>query len=150
VGQVGSAALPMCFNRRPAYKDGLLLVGDSGGMVSPFNGEGIAYAMEAGSFAADAIQDAFARGVGTPAAERALHGYPARLRAEWGGYFRLGKTFASLVGHPEVMRLCTRYGLPRKTLMRFIMKLLAHLYDTADGDWMDRVITALTRAVPSI
>ena len=47
------------------------------------------------------------------------------------------------------MQVCTRYGLPRKTLMRFTMKLLAHLYDTNDGDWMDKVITGLAKVVPS-
>jgi len=44
---VRGAALPMAFNRKPLYSRGVLLVGDSGGMVSPFNGEGIAYAMQA-------------------------------------------------------------------------------------------------------
>jgi hypothetical protein len=34
-------------------------------------------------------------------------------------------------------------------LMKFTMKLLAHLYDTTDGDWMDKTITALTKVVPS-
>ena len=149
VGPIGSAALPMSFNRQPAYTRGLLLVGDAGGMVSPFNGEGIAYAMEAAEMAADAIAQAHAEGPGTAAAEKALRGYPARLKDEWGGYFRLGQVFVSLIGHPEVMHVCTRYGLPRKTLMRFTMKLLAHLYDTTDGDWMDKVITGLTKVVPS-
>ena len=50
---VRGAALPMGFNRKPHYADGLLLVGDSGGMVNPFNGEGIAYAMESGELAAE-------------------------------------------------------------------------------------------------
>jgi len=45
VGPVLGAALPMSFNRQPAYTRGLLLVGDAGGMVSPFNGEGISYVM---------------------------------------------------------------------------------------------------------
>ena len=45
---VRGSALPMGFNRTPHYTRGLLLAGDSGGMVNPFNGEGIAYAMEAG------------------------------------------------------------------------------------------------------
>ncbi len=139
----------MSFNRQPDYTRGMLLVGDAGGMVSPFNGEGIAYAMEAAELAADAIAQAAAEGPGTPAAEKALRGYPARLKDEWGGYFRLGQVFVSLIGHPEVMRVCTRYGLPRKTLMRFTMKLLADLYDTTDGDWMDKVITGLTKVVPS-
>lgn len=149
VGGIASAALPMAFNRKPAYSRGLVLVGDSGGMVSPFNGEGIPYAMEAGEAAADAIARAHAEGVGTPAAERALAGYPATLRDEWGGYFRLGQVFVKLIEHPEVMRICVRYGLPRRALMRFTIKLLAHLYDTTEGDWMDRVIHSLSRVVPA-
>ena len=52
---VRGAALPMGFNRQPHYTRGLLLVGDSGGMVNPFNGEGIAYAMESGELAAEVI-----------------------------------------------------------------------------------------------
>ena len=37
IGEIRGAALPMGFNRKPAYGRGLLLVGDAGGMVSPFN-----------------------------------------------------------------------------------------------------------------
>ena len=99
--------------------------------------------------AADAIADAHGRGFGSRAAEMALTGYRSRLEAEWGGYYRLGQVFVALIERPEVMRLCTRYGLPRPTLMKFTMKLLAHLYDTTDGDWMDKTITAMTKVVPS-
>jgi flavin-dependent dehydrogenase len=105
--------------------------------------------MEAGEAAADAIAQAHAEGVGTSAAEKALAGYPVRLAQEWGGYFRLGQAFVQLIEHPEVMRVCVRYGLPRRTLMRFTIKLLAHLYDTREGDWMDRVIHSVSRVVPS-
>lgn len=149
IGGIGSAALPMSFNRQPAYARGLVLVGDAGGMVSPFNGEGIGYAMESAEMAADAITDAHFRGFGTASAERALQGYVARLKGEWGGYFRLGQVFVSLIEHPQVMHVCTKYGLPRPVLMRFTMKLLAHLYDTRDGDWMDKVLTTLTKVAPS-
>ena len=58
---VRGAALPMGFNRKPHYANGLLLVGDAGGMVNPFNGEGIAYAMESGVMAADVITQALSR-----------------------------------------------------------------------------------------
>lgn len=58
---IRGAALPMAFNRQPHYTKGLLLVGDAGGMVNPFNGEGIAYAMESGQIAADVIVQAHAR-----------------------------------------------------------------------------------------
>ena len=81
LGKIQGAALPMAFNRQPVYGRGLLLVGDSGGMVNPFNGEGIAYAMESAELAADAIAQAHARGAGTESAERALHGYRTQLKA---------------------------------------------------------------------
>jgi menaquinone-9 beta-reductase len=149
IGPILGAALPMSFNRQPAYTRGLVLVGDAGGMVSPFNGEGIPYAMESASMAADAISDAYFRGFGSPSAEHALRGYPIRLKDEWGGYFRLGQVFVSLIEHPQVMHLCTKYGLPRPVLMRFTMKLLSHLYDTRQGDWMDMVLTTLTKMAPS-
>ena len=57
----------MGFNRQPHYTRGMLLVGDSGGMVNPFNGEGIAYAMESGELAAETIVQALARPRARPA-----------------------------------------------------------------------------------
>ena len=59
--EVRGAALPMAFNRQPAYTRGLVLIGDAAGMVNPFNGEGIAYAMESGELAADAIAEEIGR-----------------------------------------------------------------------------------------
>jgi geranylgeranyl reductase family protein len=147
--KVMGAALPMGFNRTPHYTKGLLLVGDAGGMVNPFNGEGIAYAMESAELAADAIAEAHYRGVGTSTAERALQGYPAQLKADLGGYYTLGNVFVKLIGNPRVMSLCTKYGLPRKTLMRFTLKLLANLHDSRDGDAMDKIINALCRIAPA-
>ncbi len=61
VSPVRGAALPMGFNRKPHYANGMLLVGDAGGMVNPFNGEGIAYAMESGEMAADVVTQALSR-----------------------------------------------------------------------------------------
>lgn len=150
VGKVQGAALPMAFNRKPHYGRGLALVGDAGGMVNPFNGEGIAYAMEAAEYVSDALAEAFSRGVGTASAEKAMQAYPERLRASLGGYYRLGTIFVKLIGEPRIMYLCTRYGLPRKTLMQFVMKLLAHLTDERGGDAMDRIINALCKAAPSV
>ncbi|WP_152187532.1 geranylgeranyl reductase family protein [Georgenia satyanarayanai] len=148
VGELRSAALPMAFNRKPHYSQGMLLVGDSGGMVSPFNGEGIAYAMQSGRIAADVVSQALART--TPyAMEKALRTYPAILADELGGYFTMGQVFARLIERPEVMRACVKYGLPRPVLMRFVMKLLSDGFDRRDGDWMDRLIAALSRAVPA-
>jgi geranylgeranyl reductase family protein len=146
---VRGAALPMGFNRQPHYERGLLLVGDAGGMINPFNGEGIAYAMESAEIAASAMAEAHQRGPGSPAAERALESYPAKLKAELGGYYTLGRAFVKLIGHPAVMRICTTYGLPRRRLMRFTLKLLANLTDARDGDAMDKLINSLSRIAPA-
>jgi len=148
-GAILGAALPMGFNRTPQYKDGLVLIGDSAGLVNPFNGEGIAYAMESATLAADAVLQALGRGEG-PAREAALAAYPVAVSAQLGRYYRLGNTFSKLIGQPKIMATATKLGLPRKRLMYLVLKLLAGLYDTRDGDWADRVVTALTKAVPSV
>ncbi|WP_026284459.1 geranylgeranyl reductase family protein [Salinispora arenicola] len=148
-GPILGAALPMGFNRVPHYSRGALLVGDSGGMVNPFNGEGIAYAMESGELAAEIAVQALARPAGVER-ERALAAYPTELKARFGGYYRLGGIFVKLIGRPEIMRAATKYGLPHPMLMRFVLKLLANLTDPRDGDAMDRVINAMTKAAPAV
>jgi len=147
VGKIGGAALPMGFNRKPHYTRGVLLVGDSGGMVNPMNGEGIAYAMESGELAAASVVQA----LGRPAAdqERALQAYPAALDATYGGYYTLGRLFVRLIGNPQVMKQATRHGLPRPTLMRFVLKLMANLSDPRGGDASDRIINALSKVAPA-
>ena len=147
-GPVRGSALPMGFNRQPHYADGVLLVGDSGGMVNPMNGEGIAYALEAGAFAAEVAVQALARPEG-PLRERALDAYPAGLRQMWGGYFTLGRAFVKAIGNPAVMKLATRHGLPHPTLMKFTLKLLANLTDPRGGDAMDRLINGLAKVAPA-
>lgn len=148
-GAIQGAALPMGFNRVPHYVRGVMLVGDCGGMVNPFNGEGIAYAMESGELAAEIAAQALARPSGV-ARERALAHYPAELKARYGGYYRLGTIFVKLIGHPQVMRIATRHGLPHPTLMRFVLKLMANLTDPRGGDAMDRIINAMTKVAPAV
>ena len=147
VGPIRGAALPMGFNRKPHYDAGMLLVGDAGGMVNPFNGEGIAYAMESGELAADVVTQALARTT-QEGRESALHGYVTALDQRYGGYYTLGRVFVQAIGNPHVMRLAARYGLPRPTLMRFALKLLANLTDSSGGDAMDHLINWLSKVAP--
>ena len=145
---IRGAALPMCFNRQPLYDRGLLLVGDAGGMVNPFNGEGIAEAMEAGRHAAEVIASALARPT-LGEREAVLQSYPAVMKDSLGGYYMLGKQFATLIGKPEIMRLAVRYGLPRKALMRLLLKIMANLPQERGGRLDDHVINALSRMTPA-
>jgi geranylgeranyl reductase family protein len=144
---IRGAALPMGFNRKPHYTRGLLLVGDAGGMVNPFNGEGIAYAMESGELAARVIAQAKAR-TGTYERELALSDYPRILAETYGGYYTLGRMFVKVIGNPKVMKLATQRGLSHPMLMKFTLKLLANLTDPRGGDAMDRIINGIAKVTP--
>jgi geranylgeranyl reductase family protein len=152
VGEIRGAALPMGFNRTPHYSPGLLLLGDAGGMVSPFNGEGISYAMESARFAAEFIIDASSRSAssgGTYDADAHLSRYADYVRDQWGSHFTLGRAFAALIGKPAVMKLALRTGMPIPVLMRFVVRLLANLTDSSAKGLEDRVIRVLESLVPA-
>jgi geranylgeranyl reductase family protein len=148
VGPIRGAALPMGFNRTPHYSPGLMLLGDAGGMVSPFNGEGISYAMESARYAAEFIE----RAAGTNsrlAANHALSGYSGFVREQWGSHFTLGRVFAGLIGKPAVMKMALRTGMPLPALMHFVVRLMANLTDPGERGFEDRVIQLLERLVPA-
>jgi geranylgeranyl reductase family protein len=152
VGDIRGAALPMGFNRTPHYAPGMLLLGDAGGMVSPFNGEGISYAMESARFSAEFIVDASSRSsssAGTYDADAHLSRYADYVRGQWGSHFTLGRAFAALIGKSAVMKLALRTGMPIPVLMRFVVRLLANLTDPSAKGFEDRVIRVLESLVPA-
>ena len=144
---IRGAALPMGFNRTPQYHRGLLLAGDAAGMVNPFNGEGIAYAMESGEILARTITQALAR-ARRPETERVLAAYPDVLSQAYGGYYTLGRVFVKAIGRPGLMRFATRHGMSRPALMRFAIKLMANLTDPR-GDAADRLVNGLSKLAPN-
>lgn len=148
VGRIGGAGLPMGFNRTPHYRNGLLLLGDAGGMVSPFNGEGVAGAMESARLAAEHVVQALARPEG-PSRERVLQSYPRALAEAMGGYYQLGNLFAKAIGKPRIMRAATKYGLRIKPLIPLVYKGLSGCYDSSGGDVVDHLVSALSRLAPA-
>lgn len=143
-GRTLSGPLPMGLNRVPVAVPGMLLVGDAAGVVNPWNGEGIAYAMESGEMAAELLHEAIVND--RPAL---AHAYPARLRDAYGRYFSLGRLFVTMIGNPVVMRTLTDYGLPRAWLMRFALRVMGNLTDGPKGDMQDRLMYALERLAPA-
>lgn len=149
VGEIRGAALPMGFNRTPHYSPGLLLLGDAGGMVSPFNGEGISYAMESARYAAEFIERSLSGG---RLRDDVLAGYAPYIRDQWGSHFTLGRIFAGLIGKPAILRLALRTGMPIPVLMRFVVRMLANLTDTSATSTKgveDRLIAVLEKLVPA-
>jgi menaquinone-9 beta-reductase len=139
-----SAPLPMGASRHPPLYRGVLFVGDAAGLVNPFNGEGIDYAMESGRLAAETALAVLESGDRTR-----LTAYRLAVERRFGSYYAVGRLFVRLIGDPRFMKAATRYGLPRPTLMKLVLKLLANLYEPARGDTTDRVVRAMVRLAPS-
>jgi flavin-dependent dehydrogenase len=139
-----SAPLPMGASRHPPLYRGVLFVGDAAGLVNPFNGEGIDYAMESGRLAAETALAVLESGDRTR-----LAAYRSAVERRFGSYYAIGRLFVRLIGDPRFMTAATRYGLPRPTLMKLVLKLLANLYEPVRGDTTDRVVRAMVRLAPS-
>jgi geranylgeranyl reductase family protein len=139
-GRLLSGPLPMSFNRSPQAVPGMLLVGDAAGAVNPFNGEGIAYAMETGEIAAELVHESLIRN--RPGLAMS---YPTVLRKRYGRYFGIGRGFARAVGKPTIMGLATRFMLPRPVVMSFALRVMGNLSDGRDGDAQDRLFYLLQR-----
>lgn len=114
--------LPTGFSVRPKVGPTWLCVGDAAGSVNPFNGEGISVAYETGRFAADAVGEALTTGDGL-----ALRGYEARLDAEYALYFKVARAFVRAIGNPAVMRELTRVGFMSRSLMEWVLRIMANL-----------------------
>jgi menaquinone-9 beta-reductase len=142
-GPLLSGPIPMGINRRPLAVPGLLLVGDAGGVTNPFNGEGIAYAMETGQIAAELLADALARN--RPAIAQM---YPTLVQERYGRYFNAGNIWVRMIGNPRFMRAAVKYGFPRKRLMSFALRVMANLTDGKDGDLQDRLMHAMVSMAP--
>jgi geranylgeranyl reductase family protein len=99
-----------------------LVVGDAGGSINPFNGEGIGYAYETGRLAAEALDTALATGDGL-----ALQRYPERIDEIWGLYFKVARVFVKAIGNPAVMRELTRVGMHSQPLMEWVLRIMANL-----------------------
>jgi geranylgeranyl reductase family protein len=79
--------------------DGLLLAGDAAGLISPFTGEGISYALSSGKLAAEVIDEGLLEHTREPLD---LSAYAKRLATDHAGYFEAGRHSArrySLIWH---------------------------------------------------
>ena len=104
--------LPMGLAVGPHAGPNVVVVGDAGGSINPFNGEGIAYAYETGRLAAAFVGESLSGG--GPAA---LLAYEQHLADAYGPYYEVARAFVRVISHPEVMRLCVGGGLRSELLM---------------------------------
>jgi len=114
--------IPMAGSVNPKVGPTWAVVGDAGGSVNPFNGEGIDYAYETGRHVAGLLAEAIETGDGMY-----LQQYPKWLEAEYGLYFKVARLFAQIIGQPALMRELTRVGMRSRSLMDWVLRIMANL-----------------------
>jgi hypothetical protein len=57
----------------------------------------------------------------------ALARYPARLEEIYGLYWKVARAFVKAIGNPAVMRELTRVGMQSRTLMEWVLRIMANL-----------------------
>jgi menaquinone-9 beta-reductase len=124
----------------PPHGPGFLLVGDAAGMINPCNGEGIAYAYETGRIAGRHIDDALRYG-----SSRTLEGYTKEIREIYGPYYRLGRRFVKLIGHPLLMERLVSAGMRSQRVMDFALTVLANLEDSSAHNGQQKGLKLLKR-----
>ncbi len=138
--------LPMGGSIEPKVGPTWIVVGDAGGSINPFNGEGIDYAYETGRLAASLLSEALESGSAIP-----LQRYPEILDAEYGRYFKVARLFVRLIGRPALMRELTRVGMQSKTMMEWVLRIMANLMRddrTGPAEAIYKTAAAAARFVP--
>ncbi|GAC1538923.1 MAG: geranylgeranyl reductase family protein [Acidimicrobiales bacterium] len=138
--------LPMGLSVGPHAGPTYLVVGDAGGSINPFNGEGIAYAYETGRMAADAVHEALATNNGL-----ALQGYEKRIQDTYGLYFKVARAFVKIIGHPELMRALVSTGMRSRTLMEWVLRIMANLLrpdELGPAEAAYKMVAAIARIAP--
>jgi menaquinone-9 beta-reductase len=138
--------LPTGSSVEPRVGPTFLVVGDAAGSVNPFNGEGISVAYETGRLAADAVDLALATADGL-----ALRTYEVRLDEVYGLYFKVARAFVRAIGNPSVMRELTRVGMHSRTLMEWVLRIMANLLrpdEVGPAEAAYRAVAALVRLAP--
>jgi len=114
--------LPMGLAVGPRTGANTLVVGDAGGLINPFNGEGIAYGYETGRLAASFLGEALSGG-----GSQSMAAYERRLDEDYGTYYRVGRAFVRLVSDPRRMRLCVSSGMHSRWFMAQLLRIMANL-----------------------
>jgi geranylgeranyl reductase family protein len=147
LGAPTGGRLPMAGSVDPKVGPSWIVVGDAAGSINPFNGEGIDYAYETARVAASLLDEALRTG-----SALALSRYPRLLEDEYGLYFRVAALFANVIGQPALMRELTRVGMHSRSLMEWVLRIMANLLrddERGPAEAAYRSVAAMVRLVPA-
>lgn len=106
---------------------GLLAAGDAGGMITPYSGEGIAYALEAAELAAGAILD-------ERAPSEVLRRYSSALHDEYGFHFASALRIMKAMRRPVLAGAAAGIGFRSTRLLRAGVRVMAYLIEDSSSD----------------
>jgi geranylgeranyl reductase family protein len=138
--------LPMSFSVGPRSGPTFLVTGDAGGAINPFNGEGIAYAYETGRIAAECVGAALSTGNALE-----LQRYEQRLKDDYELYYKVARAFVKIIGRPELMRALVSTGMRSRTLMEWVLRIMANLLrpdELGPAEAAYKAVAAIARVVP--
>ncbi|MDQ1439629.1 MAG: menaquinone-9 beta-reductase [Acidimicrobiaceae bacterium] len=146
-GPATGGRLPMGMSVGPSVGPTWIVTGDAAGAINPFNGEGIAYAYETGRLAAGVVGDALSSGDGL-----VLQEYPRLLDERYGLYFKVARAFVRIIGRPELMRLLVSTGMHSKSLMEWVLRIMANLLrpdELGPAEAAYKAVAAIARLAPT-
>lgn len=142
-----SGKIPMGGSVGPKVGPNFLVIGDAAGSVNPFNGEGIDYAYETARMAAEVLHDALDSGDAS-----ALQHYQRLIDDEYGEYFKVARLFARVIGQPVLMRELSRVGIHSRTLMEWVLRIMANLLrpdETGPAEAAYKAAAVIVRLMPN-
>ena len=69
----------------------------------------------------------------------------------YGLYFKMARVFVRAIGNPAVMRELTRVGMQSRTLMEWVLRIMANLLrpdEIGPAEAVYRALAALVRVAP--
>ncbi|HWW52960.1 MAG TPA: hypothetical protein VNY84_04290, partial [Acidimicrobiales bacterium] len=81
----------------------------------------------------------------------ALQAYERQLTDTYGLYFKVARAFVKIIGHPELMRLLVSTGMRSRTLMEWVLRIMANLLrpdELGPAEAAYRAVAAIARLAP--
>ena len=141
-----SGKIPMGGSVGPKVGNTHIVIGDAAGSVNPFNGERIDYAYETAHIAADVLHDAL-----LAKDSEILKRYDQIIEDEYGQYFKVARLFARIIGRPVLMRELSRVGINSRTLMEWVLRIMANLLrpdELGQAEAAYKAAALIVRAMP--
>ncbi len=144
-GPATGGRLPMGMAVGPRTGANTIVVGDAGGLINPFNGEGISYGYETGRLAAAYLAEALSGG-----GSESLAAYERHLERAYGEYYRVGRAFVRLISDPARMRLCVASGMRSRAFMAQLMRIMANLMHPATPGPAEVAFSGMLKAADAL